>query len=632
MGWINNNGVLSYEETNGFLYVPKASEVYQQVIINDRTDVRYKSLEEDMPDIRFSRIALFPQLELRMCDDYIICELFVVRRGKKTQIKFPDQGGADHLIIDNTWIYISQDYYLADELIKKSEIYDPQKVVFSSYLKLLDHKCQYSSIKVIDNVVTDIKEECTSLRSGVPVTLHATLYPYQSVGFRWLKYITDGGCGCILGDEMGLGKTMQIIALILDRQNKANAPSLVVAPVSLLENWRRELEKFAPGLSVVVHHGSKRTGRYMELMKFDVVITAYSTVSNDLSMFEMVNWDLLVLDEAQNIKSPFANRTISVKQIKRRAGIAVTGTPFENHITDLWSIIDFAVPGCLGTKSEFEKQYPDDTEGAEKIEPLLTALMIRRRVENVAKDLPEKVVISQPLEMSDREAMRYEDERQSILNSCNKNTASLAMLTKLRMYCAHPFLLEDTVPQKDPANASTKYTRLCELLDEIVENNEKTILFTSYTGMIQILEQDIPLRFGIPVWRINGETPVSDRQVIIDEFSNHQGSALLLLNPRAAGVGLNITAANHVIHYNLEWNPALEDQATARAFRRGQKHTVFVHRLFFANTVEQLVDDRINHKRTMSDTAVVGTDGEEGSRDLIIRALETSPIRKEVSI
>ena len=176
---------------------------------------------------------------------------------------------------------------------------------------------------------------------------------------------------------MGLGKTMQVITLFLDRQGKAKTPALVVAPVSLLENWRRELQRFAPGLSVLVHHGAKRTGRYSSLITYDVVITAYGTISNDLSMFEMVEWDLLVLDEAQNIKTPTATRTISVKQMRRRAGIAVTGTPFENHITDLWSILDFAMPGCLGAKTEFEKMYPDDVTGAEKIEPFLTALMIR---------------------------------------------------------------------------------------------------------------------------------------------------------------------------------------------------------------------------------------------------------------
>ena len=630
MGWFITEGTLSFREEDGSIYTPKASDIFFQVLASNYTDDRYKSLDTDLPGIRFSKISFSPQLELYVNNNCIQCSMFIIRRGKRIDVLFPSQGGVDHIVVDNTWIYINQDYYLAEELMTKAGIDNPANISFSSYVKLLDFRNIYSSLRIEDKVASDIKEECTSLYAEIPPMLNANLYPYQTVGFRWLKYITDWNCGCILGDEMGLGKTMQVIALILDRQNKAETPCLVVAPVSLLENWRREILRFAPSLSVLVHYGGKRTGRYTELLQYEVVVTAYSTLSNDLSMFQMVNWDLLVLDEAQNIKTPTANRTVSVKQMNRRAGIAVTGTPFENHITDLWSILDFVLPGCLGTVNEFANQYPDDLHGAEKIEPFLTALMLRRRVENVAKDLPERVVISQPMEMSDHEAARYEEERQRILESCDKNSATLAVLTKLRMYCTHPFLLEDSIPKKDPTTVSTKYMRLCEILEEIIDNNEKIILFTSYTGMFQIIEQDIPRRFNIPVWRINGETPVAERQEVIDDYTLHNGAALLVLNPRAAGVGLNITAANHVIHYNLEWNPALEDQATARAYRRGQDRTVFVHRLFFADTVEQVVNEKISHKRDMSDAAVIGTTGEEGNRELIIKALEASPLHKEV--
>lgn len=629
MGWFSRNGILKYIDSQGNIYVPKAAEVYKNMITGVHEDERFTSLLNDIPEIRFSKIAIIPRLQLTMANKRMVCHLYCVRRGKRIELSFPNKGGTDHHLDGNVWFFLSPDYSLADELMHQAEIDDPSDISFSSYIKILDLRRNYSSLKIDDEIETNIKKEGEKLFAKIPDTLKANLYPYQTIGFRWLKYITDGNCGCVLGDEMGLGKTMQVITLLLDRQGKAKTPALVVAPVSLLENWRRELERFAPGLSVLVHHGSKRTGRYSSLITYDVVITAYGTVSNDLSMFEMVEWDLLILDEAQNIKTPTAIRTISVKQIRRRAGIAVTGTPFENHITDLWSILDFAMPGCLGTKSDFESKYPDDVMGAERIEPFLTALMIRRRVDEVARDLPEKVLISQPISMSEREALIYENERQNILNNCNKETATLAILTKLRMYCTHPFLLEESVPKKDPAAVSTKYTRLCEIIDEIVENREKIILFTSYTGMFKILEDDISIRFNIPVWKINGETPVDERQSIIDSFSSYDGSALLVLNPRAAGVGLNITAANHVIHYNLEWNPALEDQATARAFRRGQTKTVFVHRLYYTDTVEQVVDEKISHKRTMSDVAVVGTTGEEGNRELIIRALEASPLKGE---
>ena len=230
--------------------------------------------------------------------------------------------------------------------------------------------------------------------------------------------------------------------------------------------------------------------------------------------------------------------------------------------------------------------------------------------------------------MSDIEAMRYEDARQSILDSFDARSATLAILTKLRMYCTHPFIVDSGNVGADPLQASTKYTRLCELLEEIIAANEKVIVFTSYTDMFTILENDIPSRFGIPVASINGATPVEERQHIIDSFSNIDGAAMLVLNPRAAGVGLNITAANHVIHYNLEWNPALEDQATARSYRRGQEKTVFIYRLYYIDTVEEFVNDKIFHKREMSEVAVVGSSGEENSKQLILQAIEKSPLKK----
>lgn len=630
MGWINRNGTVCYEEHDGSLYVPPASEIYKLVTGGEVQDHRYRKFRDDLSNMRFSKIALAPQLKLSLENGNIVGTIWVTKRGSEYSVEFTSLGGSDHVVIDNNWHYISHDYHLAEELLEKSDVVDPRNITFSSYIKILDLKREYASLKIVDLVIDNLKSSDAELIAPIPNDLKANLYTYQSVGFRWLKYITDEGFGCILGDEMGLGKTMQIITLFLDRKEKKQGPDLVIAPVSLLENWKREIEKFAPDLSIIVHHGSKRTGRFTDLTGYDVVITAYSTISNDLSMLEMISWDLVVLDEAQNIKTPTANRTISVKQLPRRAGVAVTGTPFENHIVDLWSLLDFAIPGCLGTRKQFDNQYPDDIEGAEKIEPFLSAMMIRRKVADVAQDLPEKVLIAQPLSMSDVEAIKYEDMRQSILATCSKQSATLATLTKLRMYCTHPFLVEEVMPDKDPAKVSTKYVRLCEILDEIIDNGEKTILFTSYTRMFDILQKDIPLRFGIPVMKINGETPVEERQEIIDDFSSKEGAALLVLNPKAAGVGLNITAANHVIHYNLEWNPALEDQATARAFRRGQEKTVFVHRLFFVDTVEQVVDEKINHKRIMSDTAVVGSTGEADNREMIIKALDISPVNKEI--
>ena len=633
MSWSIENGKFVFHSEAGDVFIPSAGEIYGVVFSQEATRDELVSLTDSFPEIRFSRITSTPEMRLEWKEDKIKLSVIIKRRGSCVEVLLPSIGGRNYVIHENTWIYLSPEIDLIDALVQDCGIVDLQSVSFSSYIRILEclRTEEYASISMEDSVSDSIQSNTALLTDAAPINLNAKLYPYQETGYRWLKYVTDESCGCILGDEMGLGKTLQVIALLLQRKNAGMGPSLVVAPVSLLENWKREIERFAPDINILVHHGSNRTGRYSFLQSFDVVVTAYSTVSSDLSMLSMVSWDLLVLDEAQNIKNPSATRTICVKELHRRAGIAVTGTPFENHILDLWSLLDFAIPGCVGDKGEFARFYTDDINGAEKIEPTLSALMIRRRVADVAKDLPEKIIIPQPLVMSDIEAMRYEDARQSILESFDTRSATLAILTKLRRYCTHPFIVDPDNIGADPLQASTKYARLCELLEEIIAANEKVIVFTSYSDMFAILESDIPRRFGIPIASINGATPVEERQIIIDTFSNIDGAAMLVLNPKAAGVGLNITAANHVIHYNLEWNPALEDQATARSYRRGQERTVFIYRLYYIDTVEEFVNDKLFHKREMSEVAVVGSSGEENSKQLILQAIEKSPLKKGVA-
>lgn len=314
-----------------------------------------------------------------------------------------------------------------------------------------------------------------------------------------------------------------------------------------------------------------------------------------------------------------------MKKIPKDGAIAITGTPFENHITDIWSIVDFIMPGYLGTVGQFKSTVTDDVSGAEIVEPLLSPVMIRRLVKNVAQDLPEKVIIPQPIQMPENEARRYEEYRQEIASEYQDTAVTIATLQKLRMFCTHPELCEEQFV--DPAQCSLKYQRFCEILQEIIDTKEKVIVFTSYKKMFDIFRTDLTKRFALPVWEINGETPVPERQKIVDMFNDYSGSAVLALNPRAAGTGLNITGANHVVHYNLEWNPALEDQASARAYRRGQQKTVFVYRLFYSDTVEEVVNQRIENKREISEIAVVGTEGTTDNRADILAALQKSPIR-----
>jgi SNF2 family DNA or RNA helicase len=431
--------------------------------------------------------------------------------------------------------------------------------------------------------------------------------------------------GCILGDEMGLGKTMQVITEMLTLKAAGFNPMLVVAPISLLVNWQRECQKFAPSLTTYIHHGGNRISNFREFLNYDVIITSYTTVVSDIYLLNMVKWNLVVLDEAQSIKNPSSARTKACKALNRVRSLAVSGTPFENHVTDIWSLIDYIQPGLLGSLQTYCDSITDDEEGGRKIEPILSALMVRRIVADVAKDLPEKVISTQPLQMSAIECEQYNDFLDEIKEGSESSNPTLATLQRLRIYCTHPYATKEEICDMDPTQSSIKYQRFCEIVEEIISREEKVIVFTSFVRMFDIFKADVPSRFGIRLWTINGSTPVEERQQIVDRFNQLEGSAMLVLNPRAAGTGLNITGANHVIHYNLEWNPSLEDQSSARAYRRGQQKTVFIYRLYYENTVEQVVNERIERKRDIASNAIVGNDGISQDRADILRALELIP-------
>ncbi|NMM43609.1 DEAD/DEAH box helicase [Rhodospirillaceae bacterium KN72] len=461
---------------------------------------------------------------------------------------------------------------------------------------------------------------------GVPAGVNATLHAYQLAGWRWLKFLLAEGIGGLLADEMGLGKTLQVIAALSDSGDGLLRPALVIVPGSLLENWRREIARFAPHLRVLKHHGPLRTGRPAELHGYDVVITSYDNAVGDNSLLNMIHWKVVILDEAQFIRNPRAQRTKAVKRLRRDSGLAMTGTPVENRLLDLWSIMDFVIPDHLGDVKSFEAQFSDDVVGAARLEPLVSPLMLRRRVAEVAKDLPPRIDIPQVLELDEDDAAAYDAERERIMVEYGA-AATLVALSSLRRFCAHPSLIAGNSATSDPMTFS-KFRRLDEIVEEIFARGEKVIIFTSFTAMADIISRHIETRFGAFAGIIDGRLSIDDRQPLIDRFSAIQGGAALILNPKAGGAGLNITAANHVIHYNPEWNPALEDQASARAHRRGQKLPVTVHRLLVADTVEDVVDERLTRKRALSDTAIIGIEGKDDDYGDIVAALNRSPSRR----
>jgi SNF2 family DNA or RNA helicase len=343
------------------------------------------------PNIRFSKIgsSLTCKLQFDPDSSAIVLKLNANRKNETYHVKFINGRIIDHCITDKEWFFVSGNCDEIAGLMKKAGIENFDGTVsMKQYLNLLQLQKTLPVMLIDDEVGQTLSNKPISAGVGIPKSIIATLYPYQQVGFHWMDYMLREGCGCILGDEMGLGKTLQVITLITERNNGNKKPALIISPVSLLENWRREFKKFSPDIDVYIHHGPKRTGRYQELILHDVTVISYNTAISDLSLLRMIKWDMVAVDEAQNIKNPYAERTKSVKRIPCHAAIAITGTPFENHMTDIWSLMDFVASGFMGTLAEFNRDYPDSIESADRIEPILSAFMIRRRVSEVAQYLP----------------------------------------------------------------------------------------------------------------------------------------------------------------------------------------------------------------------------------------------------
>lgn len=620
--WTVEGNNLVYCGKDGVFIKPSAMDVWTSIYANnDKFSVNPDSA---LPEYEFSRFPAEPVILLSGKSPDTIKINLVGRSGSEyTYISSKD---SDQLFIGNTWYpFTLSDYEECLDKLKAQNVVFGQSITVGQLIWL---KTQPDlGIELIDDL-----QSCTPAEIQAPTTLNsaewgleAELYNYQKDGVYFLTLIANQGLGCILGDEMGLGKTVQVIALMLAENFQGRSPTLVVAPATILENWRRELAQFSPSLSVLVHAGSNRAGIAAKLSGIDVVVTSYDIAVRDEPMLSSIRWNLLVLDEAQSIKNPDAQRSIAVKNLNRRVSLAVTGTPVENKLTDLWSLSNFALPGLLGKREDFETLFENTDSDASQLAPLVSPILLRRRVKDVAKDLPERIDIPQPISMSKKMAEMYEQVRLAIIEEYGKS-ASLVSLQRLRMFCTHPLLAGFALA--DPTEHMPKYQRLIELLEEIFSRREKCLIFTGYTGMTDILMHDLSKRFVDQYFNfIDGRVPVPDRQTIVDAFSISPTSGALILNPRAAGVGLNITAANHVIHYNPEWNPALEDQASARAYRRKQTRPVTVHQLYFVDSVEEVVVGRLKLKRGLSEHAAIGHKG-DSTASAVMRALTLSPLSK----
>ncbi|EKD56229.1 MAG: hypothetical protein ACD_58C00261G0003 [uncultured bacterium] len=429
---------------------------------------------------------------------------------------------------------------------------------------------------------------------------------------------------------MGLGKTIQIISLLLifKQQQMLTKPALIVVPTSLLNNWQRELAKFAPMLNVALYHGQKRS---LDQVRVDVWLTSFGLVRRDVDQFETRDWGLLAVDEAQNIKNPFVAQTKAVKKIKANYKIALTGTPVENHLSDYWSILDLLMPGYMMNIGDFRDQIARPIELDRNHQALayfkkLTEPFIMRRLKtdkSIIDDLPEKIVIDQYCTLTTDQASLYQatvDQMMKVIegmdDSIERSGMVFKLMTGLKQICNHPnHFLKTFSPQ---VAASGKSIRLMEILTEIIEDHHQAVIFTQYTQMGDLLVEMIKQTLKFEPLFFHGGLTLKKRAVMVDEFNNHF-CPVMILSLKAGGTGLNLTAASHVIHYDLWWNPAVENQATDRAFRIGQTKNVNVHRFISANTFEEKINQMINNKRELADLTVGSGEkwiGELSNREL----------------
>ncbi len=460
-----------------------------------------------------------------------------------------------------------------------------------------------------------------------------SLYPYQEAGVNWLSFCVENAVGTILADDMGLGKTAQVIALCCDVLEKnPDSKILIVIPNPLLDNWVREFSFFAPSITPYLHYGNQRRGVVSAFDNSNVIITPYTTVSSDIAMFEEMHFDLALFDEASMLKNPKSGRSLSVRRLDIGVSVAMSGTPVENSLMDAWALSDLVFKGFLGSESNFKNTYVHSDiaetldQNLEELEDSLRQITLRRMKKDVLKQLPEKLDIHTAVSLGEQEAIRYD----SIINEMKNDAGNggggiLPLINKLQQFTAHPALLDSSIRHdiKTLKTNSAKFELLILQLDKIASSNEKVIIFATFQKAIDLIQGAIKERYKVSPGIIDGRTPNEERQPLIDDFSASKGFDVLLLHPKTAGMGFNITAATNVIHYSRQWNPALEEQATARAWRNGQNKIVNVYYMYYANTIEEKIDERIRLKQQLSERVVSVTDDKETDKQIMLAYLET---------
>jgi SNF2 family DNA or RNA helicase len=478
----------------------------------------------------------------------------------------------------------------------------------------------------IGDLLAQLEEGKGYAETPVPEGFAGTLRPYQVRGYSWLSFLRQWGLGACLADDMGLGKTPQTLALIQNAwQENSRRPTLVVCPMSVVGNWQKEAARFTPGLPVMVHHGLTRAkGKAFkrEAERSALVLSSYALLHRDFEFLKEVEWSGVVLDEAQNIKNPQTKQAQAACALPSGYRVALTGTPVENNVGDLWSLMEFLNPGFLGTLAQFKRdfflpiQVNGDEEAAQKLKRLTGPFILRRLKTDrtIIADLPEKQEMKVFCTLTKEQASLYaavvEEASRELdgTSGIQRKGVVLATLSKLKQVCNHPaqFLGDNSAIQ----GRSGKLARLTEMLEEVLATGERALVFTQFAEMGAIIRRHLQETFGREVIFLHGAVPKRQRDQMVSRFQSEDGGPrVFLLSLKAGGTGLNLTAANHVFHFDRWWNPAVENQATDRAFRIGQRRNVQVHKFLCAGTLEEKIDEMIQHKQELAERIVGAGEG-----------------------
>ena len=484
-----------------------------------------------------------------------------------------------------------------------------------------------SNGKWLSGLLQNLRQPQSIRQNALPKSFHATLRPYQKNGYTWLNYMDKLGFGACLADDMGLGKTVQVLAYLEKlRKSKGRRHCLLVVPASLLGNWQNETEKFAPSLEYQILHGktSEKLGEEYKESDVFLTITTYGMVSRIQALKDTV-WDCIILDEAQAIKNPLTKQTKEIKKLQTRMRIAMTGTPIENDLTNLWSLFDFLNKGLMGTSKEFKeycKNLNEHPEGYGKLKLMISPFMLRRLKtdKSIISDLPDKIEMLDYATLSKKQVVLYRktvaDMEEKLLDAeqgIQRKGIVLSTIVKLKQICNHPdqYLGQQAYVESE----SGKFAMLRDICETIYEKRERVLVFTQFKEITEYLAEFLETIFHAKGYVLHGGTPVKERSRIVEAFQGEKYVPFLVLSVKAGGTGLNLTKANHVIHFDRWWNPAVENQATDRAFRIGQQKNVIVHKLVCKNTIEEKIDEIISGKMQLAQD-VIGSGGENWITEL----------------